>query len=122
MENAIHKGNAVHVKAKLLAEGANGPVTPIADEILKDKGVFIIPDILANGGGVTVSYVEWVQDLQNYFWDETEINKKLQMLMVSAFAKVMSKAEEFKVDNRTAAQILGLGRVIEATRLRGIYP
>lgn len=122
LENAIHKGNAVHVKARLLAEGANGPVTPIADEILKDKGVFIIPDILANGGGVTVSYFEWVQDLQNYFWDETEINKKLQMLMVSAFAKVMSKAEEFKVDNRTAAQILGLGRVIEATRLRGIYP
>jgi glutamate dehydrogenase (NAD(P)+) len=122
MENAIHKGNAVHVKAKLIAEGANGPVTPIADEILKDKGVFIIPDILANAGGVTVSYFEWVQDLQNYFWHETEINKKLQMLMVRAFAEVISIAEEFKVDNRTAAMILGLGRVAEATRLRGIYP
>ncbi len=122
MENAIHKGNADGVKAKILAEGANGPVTPIADEILKDKGVFIIPDILANAGGVTVSYFEWVQDLQNYFWNEEEINDKLRMLMVSAFKKVISIAEENKVDNRTAAQMLGIGKVVEATRLRGLYP
>ncbi len=122
MENAIHKGNADHVKARLLAEGANGPVTPIADEIMKDKGIFIIPDILANGGGVTVSYFEWVQDLQNYFWNEEEINSKLQMLMVNAFSKVISIADELKIDNRTAAQVLGLRRVLEATRVRGIYP
>jgi glutamate dehydrogenase (NAD(P)+) len=122
MENAIHRDNAGGVKAKILAEGANGPVTPIADEILKDKGVFIIPDILANAGGVTVSYFEWVQDLQNYFWNEEEINDKLQMLMVGAFKKVMAIAEETGVDNRTAAQMLGIGRVVEATRLRGLYP
>jgi glutamate dehydrogenase (NAD(P)+) len=122
MENAIHKGNANEVKARILAEGANGPVTPIADEILKDKGVFIIPDILANAGGVTVSYFEWVQDLQNYFWNEEEINDKLRMLMVSAFRKVMVIAEETGVDNRTAAQMLGIGRVVEATRVRGLYP
>lgn len=122
LENSIHKDNAAKVKARLIAEGANGPVTPIADEILKDKGVYIIPDILANGGGVTVSYFEWVQDLQNYFWNEAEINNKLRMLMVSAFNKVISIAGELKIDNRTAAQVLGLGRVIEATRVRGIYP
>lgn len=122
LENTIHKDNAANVKARLLAEGANGPVTPIADEILKEKGVFVLPDILANAGGVTVSYFEWVQDLQNYFWNEDEINNKLRMIMVSAFEKVMSIAEELKIDNRTAALVLGIGRVAEATKVRGIYP
>jgi glutamate dehydrogenase (NAD(P)+) len=122
MENAIHRDNATKVRAKILAEGANGPVSPVADEILNDRGVFIIPDILANAGGVTVSYFEWVQDLQNYFWNEDEINEKLRMLMVSAFNKVTAIAEDAGVDNRTAAQMLGIGRVIEATRLRGLYP
>jgi glutamate dehydrogenase (NAD(P)+) len=122
MENSIHKDNAGGVRTRIIAEGANGPVTPIADEILKDKGVFIIPDILANAGGVTVSYFEWVQDLQNYFWNEEEINEKLKMLMISAFKKVVNIAEESKVDNRTAAQMLGIGRVVEATRVRGLYP
>ncbi len=122
MENAIHKGNAGNIRARILAEGANGPVTPLADEILRESGVFIIPDILANAGGVTVSYFEWVQDLQNYFWDETEINEKLRLLMVTAFGKVMSIAEELGVDNRTAAQVLGIGRVAEAVALRGLYP
>jgi len=122
MENAIDKENAGLVKARILAEGANGPVTPIADEILREKGVFIIPDILANAGGVTVSYFEWVQDLQNYFWDESEINEKLRQLMVTAFNKVNVIAEEMGIDNRTAAQVLGIGRVAEAVRLRGLYP
>lgn len=122
MENAIHKGNADSIRARILAEGANGPVTPIADEILREKGVFIIPDILANAGGVTVSYFEWVQDLQNYFWDETEINEKLRQIIVTAFDKVMAIAEELGVDNRTAAQVLGIGRVAEAVMLRGLYP
>ena len=122
MENAIHRDNAGKVRARILAEGANGPVSPVADEILNDRGVFIIPDILANAGGVTVSYFEWVQDLQNYFWNEDEINAKLRMLMVSAFNKVTAIAENAGVDNRTAAQMLGIGRVIEATRLRGLYP
>jgi glutamate dehydrogenase (NAD(P)+) len=122
MENSIHKGNAEGIKARILAEGANGPATPIADEILKEKNVFVIPDILANAGGVTVSYFEWVQDLQNYFWNENEINEKLRIIMLSAFKKVISIAEEMGVDNRTAAQILGIGRVIEASRVRGLYP
>jgi glutamate dehydrogenase (NAD(P)+) len=122
MENAITKSNAAGLRARILAEGANGPVTPAADEILHDKGVFVIPDILANAGGVTVSYFEWVQDLQNYFWNEEEINEKLRMLMVNAFNKVVAIAEDAGVDNRTAAQMLGIGRVMEATRLRGLYP
>ena len=122
MENVIHRENSVRVQAKILAEGANGPVTPIADEILKDKGVFVIPDILANAGGVTVSYFEWVQDLQNYFWNEAEINNRLRQLMVSAFKKVMALADEHRVDNRTAALMLGIGRVVEALELRGLYP
>ena len=122
LENVIHRENAGRVRAKILAEGANGPVTPIADDILKDKGVFVIPDILANAGGVTVSYFEWVQDLQNYFWNEAEINNRLRQLMVSAFKKVMTIADEHRVDNRTAALMLGIGKVVEALQLRGLYP
>ncbi len=122
LENVIHKENAGKVQARILAEGANGPVTPIADEILKDKGVFILPDILANAGGVTVSYFEWVQDLQNYFWNEAEINNRLRQLMTASFKKVMAIADEKRTDNRTAAQVLGIGRVVEALQLRGLYP
>jgi glutamate dehydrogenase (NAD(P)+) len=110
------------VQARILAEGANGPVTPIADEILKDKGVFILPDILANAGGVTVSYFEWVQDLQNYFWNEAEINNRLRQIMTTSFKKVMAIADEKRIDNRTAANVLGIGRVVEASQLRGLYP
>jgi glutamate dehydrogenase (NAD(P)+) len=122
LENVIHRGNAINVQARILAEGANGPVTPIADEILKDKGVFILPDILANAGGVTVSYFEWVQDLQNYFWNEAEINNRLRQIMTTSFKKVMAIADEKRIDNRTAANVLGIGRVVEASQLRGLYP
>jgi glutamate dehydrogenase (NAD(P)+) len=122
LENVIHRGNAVNIQARILAEGANGPVTPIADEILKDKGVFILPDILANAGGVTVSYFEWVQDLQNYFWNEAEINNRLRQIMTTSFKKVMIIADEKRIDNRTAANVLGIGRVVEASQLRGLYP
>ncbi len=122
LENVIHRENAGQVRARIIAEGANGPVTPIADEILKENGVFVIPDILANAGGVTVSYFEWVQDLQNYFWNEAEINNRLRQLMVTAFRKVMAIADEERVDNRTAALMLGIGRVMEALQLRGLYP
>ncbi len=122
LENVIHKGNASNIRALILAEGANGPVTPIADEILKEKGVFILPDILANAGGVTVSYFEWVQDLQNYFWNEAEINNRLRQIMTASFKKVMAIADEKRIDNRTAAQVLGIGRVVEASQLRGLYP
>jgi glutamate dehydrogenase (NAD(P)+) len=122
MENVIHRENAGKVRTRILAEGANGPVTPIADEILRDNGVYVIPDILANAGGVTVSYFEWVQDLQNYFWNEAEINNRLRQIMVTAFKKVTAIAEEHRVDNRTAAQMLGIGRVVEALQLRGLFP
>ncbi len=122
LENVIHKGNAAKVQTRILAEGANGPVTPIADEILKEKGVFILPDILANAGGVTVSYFEWVQDLQNYFWNEAEINNRLRQIMAASFKKVLAIADEKRIDNRTAAQVLGIGRVMEAAQLRGLYP
>jgi glutamate dehydrogenase (NAD(P)+) len=122
MENVIHRDNAGRVQARILAEGANGPVTPIGDEILKDNGVFILPDILANAGGVTVSYFEWVQDLQNYFWNEAEINNRLRQIMIASFKKVMAIAEEKRVDSRTAALMLGIGRVVEALQLRGLYP
>ena len=122
LENVIHKGNAIKVQTRILAEGANGPVTPIADEILKEKGVFILPDILANAGGVTVSYFEWVQDLQNYFWNEAEINNRLRQIMTTSFKKVMAIADAKRIDNRTAANVLGIGRVLEASQLRGLYP
>ena len=122
LENQITGSNAARVRAKIIAEGANGPLTPEADEILMDKGVFIIPDILCNAGGVTVSYFEWVQDLQSFFWGEDEINERLRQIMVRSFNHVVRIAHEKKVDTRTAAQILGIQRVAEAVLIRGIYP
>jgi glutamate dehydrogenase (NAD(P)+) len=122
LENQITAANAPRVRAKIIAEGANGPLTPEADEILGEKGVFIIPDILCNAGGVTVSYFEWVQDLQSFFWGENEINERLRQIMVRSFNHVVRIAHEKKVDPRTASQILGIQRVAEAVMIRGIYP
>lgn len=122
LENQITSKNADKVKAKILAEGANGPTTPEADEILNDKGIFVIPDILCNAGGVTVSYLEWVQDLQSFFWPVEEINRKLQTLMAKAFESVMECRAHYKVSNREAAQILAIQRVADAMVIRGIYP
>ena len=122
LENQITAANAPRVRAKIIAEGANGPLTPEADEILVDKGVFIIPNILCNAGGVTVSYFEWVQDLQSFFWGEDEINERLRQIMVRSLNQVLRVAHEKNVDNRTAAQILGIQRVAEAVLIRGIYP
>lgn len=122
MENQITAVNAGRIQAKIIAEGANGPVTPEADEILNDKGVFIIPDILCNAGGVTVSYFEWVQDLQSFFWGEEEINERLRRIMVRSFNQVLRMMQEKKVDPRTAAQICGIQHVAEAMLIRGIYP
>lgn len=122
LENVITKDNAGKVKAKIVGEAANGPTTPEADEILSKKGVFLIPDILANAGGVTVSYFEWVQDLQGFFWGEDEVNSKLEQIMNKSFADVLSISEKNKVDMRTAAYMLAISRVAEATKLRGIYP
>lgn len=114
--------NASAVRARMVAEGANGPITPEADVILLDKQVVVIPDILANAGGVTVSYFEWVQDLQFYFWSEQEINARLKEIMTAAFTQVWTFAQEEGTDLRTAALMLGVKRVAEAKRLRGLYP
>jgi len=122
LENQITKKNAPKIKAKIMAEGANGPTTTQADEILYDRGIFIVPDILANAGGVTVSYFEWVQNLQELLWSEDEISERLARILKKAFAEVLSMSQKEKVNMRTAALVLGIGRVAEATRLRGIYP
>lgn len=122
LENAIHEGNADRIKAKAIVEGANGPTTPQADEILFKKGVLVVPDILANAGGVTVSYFEWVQDLQAFFWKLEQIRSALEEMMTNAFNDVMKTKEKYGVDMRTAAYILAIDRVAYATRKRGIYP
>jgi glutamate dehydrogenase (NAD(P)+) len=122
IENQITTKNANEIQAKIIAEGANGPVTPDADDILNDRNVFIIPDILCNAGGVTVSYLEWVQDLQSFFWPVEEINIKLQNLMLRAFESVMESVRIYKVPNREAAQILAIKRIADAIVIRGIYP
>jgi len=122
LENQITEKNATRIKARIIAEGANGPTTPEADEILNDKGVFIVPDILANAGGVTVSYFEWVQNLQNLLWSEEEVSERLTKIMQRSFREVLEISLSKKIPMRTAALVLGIGRVAEAQRLRGIYP
>jgi glutamate dehydrogenase (NAD(P)+) len=122
LENQITRKNAPKIKAKIIAEGANGPTTPEADEILHDRGIFMVPDILANAGGVTVSYFEWVQNLQELLWNEEEISERLTRILRRSFTEVLSISQREKVDMRTAALMLGIGRVAEAEKLRGIYP
>lgn len=122
LENQITIDNAERIKARILAEGANGPTTPDADEILSRKGVFMIPDILCNAGGVTVSYFEWVQDLNRDQWSEEMVNSKLAAIMVRSFGEVVAMAEREEVDMRTAAYLLAVDRVAKATELRGLYP
>ncbi|HXD32533.1 MAG TPA: Glu/Leu/Phe/Val dehydrogenase [Pyrinomonadaceae bacterium] len=122
LENAITLSNVGQVKAKIIAELANGPTTPGADKVLFENGVFLIPDILANAGGVTVSYYEWVQDQNSFFWPENQINETLEQTMNTAFNSVHEKAEHYKTDMRTGAYILAVERVAEATSVRGIFP
>ncbi|HJU53425.1 MAG TPA: Glu/Leu/Phe/Val dehydrogenase [Pyrinomonadaceae bacterium] len=122
LENVITLETVGQVKAKIIAELANGPTTPGADRVLADEGVFLVPDILANAGGVTVSYYEWVQDLYSYFWSENEINSRLEQTMRAAFQAVHEKAQQFDTDMRTGAYVLAIDRVAEATRVRGIFP
>jgi glutamate dehydrogenase (NAD(P)+) len=118
----IHPGNADKIKASLIAEGANGPTTPEADVILRDRGVTVIPDILANAGGVVVSYFEWVQGLQYYFWRESEITARLQEVMTRAFNRVWALGAKEGTDLRTAALMEGIRRVAEGYKVRGLYP
>jgi glutamate dehydrogenase (NAD(P)+) len=120
-ENVITSRNADRVKCKVLAEGANGPTTAAADDVLTDKGVFVIPDILANAGGVTTSYFEWVQDRQGYFWKESVVNEQLEEIMISSFGDVVRYAEAHRVNNRIAAYMLAIDRVAYTIRQRGIY-
>jgi len=122
MEGQLTRANANDVRAKFVVEGANGPTTPEADAIFADRGIVLIPDILANAGGVIVSYFEWVQDLQFYFWDEDEVNDRLHKVITRACKDVIASAEEHKTTLREAAMVLAVGRVAEAARLRGIYP
>jgi len=118
----IHAGNADKIRAKLVVEGANGPTTPDADRILSDKGIVVVPDILANAGGVVTSYFEWVQDLQNFFWEEDQVNDRLSRIMRMAYGAVAHTMREHKTDMRTAALIIAVKRVAEATMMRGIFP
>lgn len=119
---AIHEENAERISTKILAEGANGPTTLLADSILRDKGVFILPDILANAGGVIVSYFEWVQGLQSFFWNEDKIKQRLNQVTKQTFQHMLKIVEKHKVDNRTACHMIGVDRVAEATTTLGLYP
>ena len=122
MEDQINRNNAATVHARMVAEGANGPTTPDADRILNEKGIVVIPDILCNAGGVVVSYFEWVQDMQQLFWEEDDVNHRLERIMVRSFRDVFETSHQMNIDLRTAALVLGIGRVAEATRTRGLYP
>ncbi|GER85578.1 MAG: Glu/Leu/Phe/Val dehydrogenase [Thermogemmatispora sp.] len=122
LENQLTAQNASRVKARLIIEAANGPTTPEADRIFQDRGITVVPDILANAGGVTVSYFEWVQDLQRFFWSEDEINQRLERIMVRSFQAVQDRAERQRTSLRMGAYLLAVARVAEATEARGIYP
>ncbi len=121
IENQITTQNANRVQARILCEGANGPTTAAADAIIDSKGIFVIPDILANAGGVTVSYFEWVQDRQGFFWRESEVNERLKDIMEHSFDEVVRYSEAHGVNNRIAAYILAIDRVATALKQRGIY-
>jgi glutamate dehydrogenase (NAD(P)+) len=122
LENVITLNNADQIKAKIVAEAANGPTTPHADEALARKGVMLLPDILANAGGVTASYFEWVQDLQSFFWSEAEVNAKLESVMRRAFLEVHETTRKHRTHMRTGAYVLAVGRVADATLVRGLFP
>jgi glutamate dehydrogenase (NAD(P)+) len=122
IEDQITERNAGGVRAKIVVEGANGPTTPEADQILTEQGILVVPDVLANAGGVTVSYFEWVQDIQAYFWSEDEVNMRMREVMERAYDEVRALAEEKNVRLRLAALVLGIGRVADAHRARGLFP
>jgi glutamate dehydrogenase (NAD(P)+) len=122
LEGQVNAQNASRIKARLIVEGANGPITPDGDEVLETRKIFVVPDILANAGGVIVSYFEWVQGLQQFFWTEEEVNQNLERIMVRSFGQVLRTAQDRKVTMRTAALIRAIERVADALMTRGIYP
>jgi glutamate dehydrogenase (NAD(P)+) len=122
LERVITEENAGRLKCRILAEGANGPTTPEADVILAEKGIFVIPDILCNAGGVTVSYFEWVQDLQQFLWSEEQVNQKLAELIIGAYHRVRKLARDRKISNRTAALTLGIQKIAREKERRGLFP
>ena len=122
LEGQITEAIASRVRCKMLIEAANGPTTAGGDTVLAERGIYVVPDILANAGGVVVSYFEWVQDLQSFFWEEKEVNQRLERIMVNAFNQVSQTAEERIVRLRQAAYIVALQRVVDAMKMRGIYP
>ena len=122
LERVITQENAANIRCRILAEAANGPTTPDADVLLAGSDIFVIPDVLCNAGGVTVSYFEWVQDLQGFFWDEDQVNGQLERLMKRAFQEVNDLAQRERIDRRTAAYMLAVKRVAEATKVRGLFP
>jgi glutamate dehydrogenase (NAD(P)+) len=121
LENQITEDNAAAVRAKIVVEGANGPTTPAAHQMMHERGVFVVPDILANAGGVTASYFEWVQNRHGYYWSEAEVNSRLEAKMVEAFDAVVASSKKYNVDMRTAAYAVAIARVGNVTRLRGMY-
>ncbi len=122
LEQLITANNAHEIQARMVIEGANGPTTPEADDILHDRGILVVPDVIANAGGVTVSYFEWVQDFSSFFWSEDEINARLVRIMREAFAAVWQTSEQHKVSLRTATFIIACTRMLHARELRGLYP
>jgi glutamate dehydrogenase (NAD(P)+) len=122
IEGQLTEDNADRIRAQVIVEGANGPTTPEADEVFADRDISVVPDILANAGGVTVSYFEWVQALQAFYWSEDEVNERLRLIMETAYVDVLELAQERKITMRTAATMLGVSRVAEAHRTRGLYP
>ena len=122
LEQQITAANAYSIQARMIIEGANGPTTPEADDILHDRGILVVPDVIANAGGVTVSYFEWVQDFSSFFWSEDEINARLVRIMREAFGAVWQTSEEHKVSLRTATFIIACTRMLQARELRGLYP
>ncbi len=122
LEGQITAQTARRVRAKFLIEGANGPTTPEGDAVLAENGVVVLPDILANSGGVIVSYFEWVQDLQFFFWEEEQVRERLQRVITRAYREVCARAEKENISLREASMLLAVSRVEEATRVRGIYP